>query len=233
MAATRLPSTSAGPRPARSDRPRSYPFRSQDDSDSVTTASESGDLQDQPDVHELRRVRAQVFRQSGKERKEETNRKIMAAHTARGKHSDSRAYGAKAPSVSVREVCEVRRKGSSGRRHHRHSVESSDEDEDEAEEIHYVQKSRRSGKKADRDMPGIIRRTTTTSDTSRSRPRRDDDLLRNSSSHRVPLRKHSERRSVYRDEQVYNTVRLDKRSTAENRAPQKAVEQRSSTPVKR
>ena len=233
MAATRLPSTSAGPRPARSDRPRSYPFRSQDDCDSETTASESGDLRDQLDVHELRRVRAQVFGQSGKERKEETNRRTMASHTARGKHLDSRAYGAKAPSVTVREVREVRRKRSSGRRHHRHSVESDDEDEDEAEEIIYVQKSHRSGKKADRDMPDIIRRTTATSDASRSKLRRDDDLLRNSSNHRVPLRKHSERKSVYRDEQVYNTVRRDKRSTAENGHPQRAVEQRSSTPIKR
>ena len=233
MAATRLPSTSAAPRFARSDRPRSYPFRSQDERDSETTASESGDLRDQLDVHELRRVRAQVFGQSGKERKEETNRRTMASHAARGKHLDSRAYGAKAPSVTVREVREVRRKRSSGRRHHRHSVESDDEDEDEAEEIIYVQKSHRSGKKADRDMPDIIRRTTTTSDASRSKPRRDDDLLRNSSNHRVPLRKHSERKSVYRDEQVYNTVRRDKRSTAENGHPQRVVEQRSSTPIKR
>ena len=233
MVATRLPSTSARPRPACSDRPHSYPFRSQGDCDSETTASESGDLRDQPDVHELRRVRAQVFRQSGKERKDETNRQMMAAHTARGKHPDPKAYGAKTPSVTVREVREVRRKRSSGRRHHRHSVESSDDDEDEDEETDYVQKSHRSGKKADRDMPGIIRRTTTTSDASRSRPRRDDDLLRNSSSHGVPLRKHSDRRSVYRDEQVYNNVRRDKRSTAESGHPQKTGEQRSSTPVKR
>ena len=233
MAATRLPSTSAGPWPARSDRPRSYSSRSQDDSDSGTTASDSGDLRDQPDVHETRRVRAQVFRQSGKERKEETNSKMMAAHTARGKHSESRAYGAKAPSVTVREVREVRRKDSSGRRHHRHSVESSDEDDDEAEEIRYVRKSHGSGKKADRDPPGIIRRTTTTSDAGRLRLRRDDEPLRNLSSHRVPVRKHSERRSIYQDEEVYNTIRRDKRSTAENGPSQRAVGQRSSTPVKR
>lgn len=233
MGATRLPSTSARPWPARSGRPRSYSSRSQDDSDSGTTASESGDPRDQPDVHELRRVRAQVFSQSGRERKEETNRKMMAAHTARGKHSDSRAYGAKAPSITVREVREVRRKPSSGRRHHRHSVGSSDEDDDDSEEIRYVQRSHRSGKKADRDPPSIIRRTTTTSDASRSRPRRDDEHLRNLPSHRVPLRRHSERRSIYRDEQVYDTVRRDKRSTAENRIPQKAVEKRNSTPVRR
>ncbi len=233
MAATRLPSTSAAPRHVRSDRPHSYPFRSQDDCDSEITASESVDLRDQPDVHELRRVRAQIFRQSGKERKAETNRKMMASHSARGKHLESRAYGAKAPSITVREVREVRRKRSSGRRHHRHSTESDDEDEDEAEEIDHVQKSHKSGKKADRDLPGIIRRPTTTSDASRLRPRRDDDLARNSSSHRLPLRKHSERRSVYRDERVYNTVRREKRSTAENGAPQNAVEQWSNTPVKR
>ena len=230
MAATRLPSTSAGPWPGRLHRPRSYSSRSQDDSDSGTTASESGDLRDQPDVHELRRVRAQVFSQSGRERKEETNRRMMAAHTIRGKHPDSRAYGAKVPSVTVREVREVRRKHSSGRRHHRHSVGSSDEDEDDTEEIRYVRKSNRSGKQVNRDPPDVIRRTTTTSDASRSRPRRDDDLLRSSSSHRVPLRKLSERRSVYRDEQDHNTIRRDKRSTAENG---RVVEQRSSTPVKR
>ena len=231
MAATALPSTSAGPRSVRSYRPRSYPFRSQEDYDSETTASESGDLRDQPDVHELRRVRAQVFRQSGKERKGATNRETMASHTARDKHSESRAYGTKAPSVTVREVREVRRKRSSGRRHHRHSAESDDEDEDEAEEIAYVYKSHKSGKRADRDLPGIIRRTTTTSDASKSRPRRDDDL-RNSSSHGIPSRKHSERRSVYRDEPVYNTVRREKRSMAEN-GPPRTVDRRSGTPVKR
>ena len=233
MAATRLPSTSAEPRPVHSNRPHSYPFRSQDDCDSATTTSESGGLRDQPDVHELRRVRAQVFRQSGKERKAETNRKMMVSHTARGKHLESRAYGTKAPSVTVREVREVRRKRSSGRRHHRHSTESDDEDEDEAEEIDYVQNSHKSGKKADRDLPSITRRPTTTSDASRLRPRRDDDFVRNSSSHRLPLRKNSERRSVYRDERVYHTVRREKRSTAENGATRNAVEQRSSTPVKR
>ena len=230
MAATGLPSTSAGPRSVRSNCPRSYPFRSQEDYDSETTVSESGDLRDQPDVHELRRVRAQVFRQSGKERKGATNRETMASHTARDRHTESRTYGSKAPSVTVREAHEVRRKRSSGRRHHRHSTESDDDDEDDAEETVYVYKSHKSGKRADRELPGIIRRTTTTSDATRSRPRRDDDLRRNPSSHGVPSRKHSERRSVYRDEPVQNTVRREKRSTAENGAPRTS---RSGTPVKR
>ena len=230
MAATGSPSTSAGPRFVRSDRPHSYPFRPQEDYDSETTALESEDLQDQPDVHELRRVRAQVFRQSGKERKGATNRETMASHTVRDRHSDSRAYGTKAPSVTVREVPEVRRKRSSGRRHHRHSAESEDDDEDEAEETIYVYKSHKSGKRAERDVPGIIRRTTTRSDATRSRPRNDDDLRRNTSSHGVPSRKNSERRSVYRDDPVHNTVRREKRSTAENGAPRIS---RSGTPVKR
>ena len=147
-----------------------------------------------------RRIRAEACGNLGEGRRSRA-KGAMTSHTPRRTYSDS-----KEPRVVVREV---RRKSDSEHRKHHHRSEKEDARGDDRFYVHKAHK--RSEAEADRSRPSTRRRSITNvgeaSRTRHERQRTEDRELQ---------RRHSERRSSYREEKVHTPLRREKRSIVDH-----------------
>jgi len=189
---------------------RSYPLGPQaDEDDSETPVSEYSDGVRGSAVDPIPRV----SRKYPVEHCRETNRR-MPSDTSRRRQSEGKRRSSKEPTVEVREVREVHRKGGSERRH---SEQRATRKEDG--EVVYVYKTHRTRKEEEEDRPRttVKRRSTTTGEASRTRHERsykDRESSRRYVEEREPLRRHSERRASRQDERP--PLRREKRSISDN-----------------
>lgn len=219
MATKRTPSSALRHRTQRS---RSYPVGLQIDEDrSETTASEYSDDVTRPAV-----IRAPILSRSfPAECPSEANRR-MPSDTHRRKQSEGKRRSSTGPSVEVREIREVNRKGGVERRSSQHKTTWKEDGE-----AHYVYNTYKGRKDEDkRARPSVKRRSTTAGEASRTRyerPPRDRELSKLRVEQKQSQRRQPETRTSRHDERL--PLRHEKRSVAGNN-PRSTKDQ---APVKR